>query len=379
MTILDRYVFKTVAIAFLATLFSLTAVIWITQALREFDLLTAKRQTILTFLAVTSLSIPALITIIGPVAVCLDTLYALNQVNGVSLLFVMCAAGLDTARLLRPFLALTIVASLLVAAMTLWAMPASFRDLRDLITQIRADFLTKIVREGQFTSLDMGITFHYREKAGEALLGIFMQDRRDKEKTSTYIAERGQTIEANGLPYLVLEKGSVQREQAGVVNPSIVVFERYAIDLSQFGSDGDVITYKPRERSTVELFNLDLADPYVKSQEGRFRAELHDRLSGPLYPLALMAIGIAALGTARTTRQGRGMAIAIAVLAVIILRIGGFAVSSLIVRTPLAVPLAYVVPLLGALAGFFVLLRPSAFTRRPKPAYAGKQATALAG
>ncbi len=198
-------------------MFSLTAVIWITQALREFDLLTAKRQTILMFLAVTSLSIPALITIIAPVALFIATIYALNKLNGDSELIVMSAAGLAPARLLRPFLALTIAASLLVAAMTLWAMPASFRDLRDLITQIRADFLTKIVREGQFTSLDMGITFHYRERSGEALLGIFMQDRRDKEKTSTYIAERGQTIEANGLPYLVLEKGSVQREQAGVV------------------------------------------------------------------------------------------------------------------------------------------------------------------
>src|SRR6478736_4863534 len=137
MTILDRYVFKTVAIAFLATLFSLTAVIWITQALREFDLLTAKRQTILTFLAVTSLSIPALITIIAPVAVFIATIYALNKLNGDSELIVMSAAGLAPARLLRPFLALTVVASLLVAAMTLWAMPASFRDLRDLITQIR--------------------------------------------------------------------------------------------------------------------------------------------------------------------------------------------------------------------------------------------------
>ena len=63
----------------------------------------------------------------------------------------------------------------------------------------------------------------------------------------------------------------------------------------------------------------------------------------------------------------------------IVLRIGGFAVSSLIVRAPMAVTLAYAVPLLGALAGFFVLLRPSAFSRRPKPAYSAKQATALAG
>ena len=94
MTILDRYIFKTVAIAFLATLLSLTAVIWITQALREFDLLTAKRQTILTFLTVTSLSIPALITIIAPVAVFIATIYALNKLNGDSELIVMSAAGM---------------------------------------------------------------------------------------------------------------------------------------------------------------------------------------------------------------------------------------------------------------------------------------------
>ena len=48
-------------------------VIWISQALREFDLLTAKRQTILTFLAITSLSLPALITIIAPVALFIAT------------------------------------------------------------------------------------------------------------------------------------------------------------------------------------------------------------------------------------------------------------------------------------------------------------------
>ncbi|MHB2168055.1 LPS export ABC transporter permease LptF [Alsobacter sp. R-9] len=348
MGILDRYILRTATVAFLATLLSLTAVIWITQALREFDLLTAKRQTILIFLMVTGLSIPALLTIIAPFGLFIAALYALNKLNGDSELIVMSAAGLAPSRLLRPFLVLCVAVSTLVASMTLWAMPASFRDLRDLITQIRADFIGNIVREGQFTTLDIGITFHFRERAGDALLGIFMQDRRDPDKVNTYIAERGQTIEANGVPYLVLEKGSVQREVRGSSDASIVVFERYAIDLSQFGADGETVVYKPRERGTAELLSVDLNDAYVRDQIGRFRAELHDRFSTPLYPFAFLAIALAALGTPRTTRQGRGMAIGAAIIAVAAVRIAGFAASSLVVRAPWAIPLPYLIPIIGA-------------------------------
>jgi lipopolysaccharide export system permease protein len=365
MTILDRYIFKTAAVAFLATLFSLTAVIWITQALREFDLLTAKGQSLLIFLTVTSLSIPSLVMIIAPVALFIATLYALNKLNGDSELIVMSAAGMPPARLARPFVALTVIVMALVAWMTLQAMPSSFRDLRDLVTKIRADFVTKIVKEGQFTTLDVGITFHYRERAGETLLGIFMEDKRDKERTNIYIAERGQTVEISGVPYLVLEKGSVQREQPGTSDAAIVVFERYAVDLSQFGGDGDAIVYKPRERGTAELLSLSDTDPYVQSQRGRFRAELHDRFSAPLYPLAMMAIAFVALGTARTTRQGRGTAIGAAILAVVALRILGFAVSSLMVRASWATPLAYAVPLGGTLAALgFQLVQSGAWRRR---------------
>ena len=71
--------------------------IWITQALRELDLLTGKGQTILIFLTVTGLSLPALITVISPVALFIATLYTLNRLNGDSELIVMSAAGMPSA------------------------------------------------------------------------------------------------------------------------------------------------------------------------------------------------------------------------------------------------------------------------------------------
>jgi len=345
MQLVERYILRIAAVAFVACVVGLTAVIWITQALRELDLITGKGQTILVFLTVTALSLPTLITVISPVALFIATIYALNRLNGDSELIVMSAAGMAPWRLVRPFLALAAFVSGLVCFMTLYVIPASFQELRTLITQIRADFISSVVKEGQFTTLENGITFHYRERSGGALLGIFMQDRREEGRTIVYLAERGQAVDIEGQSYLVLEKGSVHRQQVDSRDSSIVDFERYAIDLAAFNQEAAETVYKPRERSTTQLVFPDTEEWLYKYQTGRFRAELHDRLSSWLYPLAVTLIAFAALGDARTTRQGRGAAIALAIVAVVILRILGFAASGAAVRSPVAVLGVYGAPL----------------------------------
>jgi lipopolysaccharide export system permease protein len=108
------------------------------------------------------------------------------------------------------------------------------------------------------------------------------------------------------------------------------------------------VPYKPRERTTLELLSLDEKDPYVRSQLGRFRSELNDRFISPLFALTFGMVGLAALGEAKTTRQGRGGAILWAVLIVLIVRVAGFGASSLVVKSHAAIVLDYAVPLLGA-------------------------------
>ena len=354
--LVQSYVFKTAFWSFAAALGVLTFMIWITQALREFDLLTTKGQSLLVFLGVTGLTVPSLIMIIAPIALFIATLYSLNKLNSDSELIVMTASGLSPARLLQPFLALTVLVAALVALMSLYVMPWSFHELRDLITAVRSDFLTRVVREGTFTTLDQGFVFHYRERgpSGE-LLGVFMQDRRDPQKVNTYLAESGQTLTVGDSTYLVLQKGSVQRQQDGSRDPAMVAFDRYAIDLAQFDPDDADMPYKPRERSTAELLRLNKSDPYVQRQLGRFRAELHDRFVNPLYALTFGMIAFAALGQARTTRQGRGSAILVAIAVAAAVRVLGFTASNVVARTPAATPLVYVVPLLGLFGALFYL------------------------
>jgi len=353
--LLDRYLLKTMGVAAISCLIGLTCVIWITSALRELSLVTGKGQTFLVFLRFTALSLPALVIVIAPVAAFAATLYTLNKLNSDSELIVMSASGIPPRRLLRPFALMAVIAASLVAFMTLYVMPASFRELRDMITQIRSDFIANVVKEGQFTTLDQGITFHYRERSGEALLGIFFQDSREEGKSSVYIAERGQTLGIEGKPFLVLERGSIQRQDAKAQDNSIVTFDRYGVDLSSFGQDGAEVVLKPRERTTEALLFPDVNDSYYKLVSGRFRAELHDRFLAPLYVISFILIGFAALGEPRTTRQGRGSAMAAATIAVMGLRIAGFALSSLMVRSAGAVYVAYALPLLACAACLLII------------------------
>ena len=54
---IDNYIIRSTLSAFVLVLLTLTAVIWMTQALRGIDLMTNQGQTILVFLSVTGLTV----------------------------------------------------------------------------------------------------------------------------------------------------------------------------------------------------------------------------------------------------------------------------------------------------------------------------------
>src|SRR5262249_58559396 len=94
-------------------------------------------------------------------------------------------------------------------------------------------------------------------------------------------------------------------QETGQRDPAMVVFDRYAFDLSQFAGGAQSAKYSIRERYLWQLLFPDPKDQFYIEQPGQFRAELHDRLMAPLYPLAFAIIAYAYLGAPRTTRQSR--------------------------------------------------------------------------
>jgi lipopolysaccharide export system permease protein len=251
---LGRYIFRTTFGAFVLVLVSLTTVIWITQALRDIDVVTSQGQTILVFLGMTSLVIPQLVMIIAPIALMIAAAHVLNKLSTDSEIIVMNAAGMPPWRLFSGFLTVTLLVSALVAVVSAYVAPKSLRELRRMAAEIRADLVANIVQPGRFTSLERGLTFHIRERRADGLLlGIFVDDRRDPKEQATFLAEKGEILQNERGTFLILDTGSVQRHPAEDRDPTIVLFDRYAFDLSRFTGGAQAPTLSVRERYLWEL------------------------------------------------------------------------------------------------------------------------------
>jgi lipopolysaccharide export system permease protein len=367
---ISRYIFRTTFGAFTIVLVSLTAVIWVTQALRDFDIMTSQGQTILVFIGITGLIIPLLLLVIAPIALLIVVAHVLNKLCSDSEIIVMNAAGMSPWRLFRAFLNVAIVVSLLVAIIGAYFAPKGLRMLRDWLTEVRANVVTTVLQPGRFTTLEKGVTIRLRERRPNGdLFGILVDDQRDAKQRITVFAERGELVDRDGLTFLVLQNGVAQRQETNQRDPAMVKFDRYAFDLSQFATGTQAVKYSIRERYLWQLLFPDPKDPLYLEQPGQFRAELHDRLIAPLYPLAFVVIAFAYLGAPRTTRQSRNMSLLGAITGVGVLRVIGFASTVFGAGIPWMLSLQYIAMALAIGFGLFVIhrgiiLEPPAFIDR---------------
>jgi lipopolysaccharide export system permease protein len=354
---ISRYIFRTTFGAFLVVLVSLTAVIWVTQALRDIDIMTNQGQTILVFVGITGLIIPLLILVIAPIALLIAVAHTLNKLSTDSEIIVMNAAGMSPWLLFRAFMNVAIVVSLIVASISAYFAPKGLRMLRDWLTEVRANVVSTIVQPGRFTSIENGVTIHIRERRSNGqLLGIFLDDQRNPKERLTVLSELGELLDNDKGTFLVLQKGVVQRHEVGQRDPAMVVFERYAFDLSQFAGGPQSVKYSIRERYLWQLMFPDPKDQFYVEQPGQFRAELHDRVIAPFYPLAFVVIAFAYLGAPRTTRQSRSLSMLGAIAGVGLLRLTGFVSTVFGSTVPWMLWLQYIA-LVAAFAGGYLVIR----------------------
>jgi lipopolysaccharide export system permease protein len=373
---ISRYIFRTTFSAFVVVLVSLTAVIWVTQALRDVDIMTNQGQTVLVFVGITGLIIPLLILVIAPIALLIAVAHSLHKLSTDSEIIVMNAAGMSPWVLFRAFMNVALVVSLIVVAVSAYFAPKGLRMLREWLTDVRANVVTTVLQPGRFTTLQSGVTIRVRERrANGELVGILLDDTRNPKERLTVLAETGGVVETANGSFLVLQNGVVQKREPNQREPALVVFDRYAFDLSQFASGPQEIKYSIRERYLWQLLFPDPKDPLYREQPTQFRAELHDRLMAPFYPLAFVVIAFAYLGAPRTTRQSRTMSMLGAVGGVGVLRLLGFVSTVTGATVPAMLALQYVA--MAVAFGFGVLVIRRGLIIEP-PAFINRIATLVA-
>lgn len=356
--LVGRYIFRQAAGALVLILGTLTLIVWLTSALQQLKLMTAQGQGFLIFLKITLLALPTLMAVVAPVALLIAVLYTLSRLSGDSEIIVLSAAGGSVWRIAQPYLVLAGGLAAILWFANAYVLPSAARQLRDYIVQVRTDLVAQVLQPGSFSSPEPGLTFHIRDKdiSGD-LLGVIVDDARDAGQPMTYLAERATVLKEGDTAALVMRTGHIHRIATDTGAAQIVTFDSYVFDITQFGPKEGRSDLKPRERYIGELVAPPADDGYAKRNRGKFRAELHDRIASPLYPLAFVLIALVHLGRPRTTRDGRFGSLAAAFAVCTGLRLAGLAAVNLAAKNGGAVALVYAIPVGAMLLATLMLAR----------------------
>jgi lipopolysaccharide export system permease protein len=363
-----RYICRSTATAFFVVLCSLTAIIWVTQALRDIDLMTNRGQSIAVFLGITSLLLPMLMMIIAPIALFIALAHVLNKLSTDSEVIVLNASGMSPWQLFRAFLPVVLMVSVLVAVLGVYLAPKGLRTLREWVSSVNASVVSTLVQPGRFVTIINNVTINIaaRDTNGQ-LHGVFIDDRRDPNDRITVIADRGDLLENRQGTFLVLQNGTAQRQESGR-DPNLVTFERYAIDLAQFSRAASNVSYSMHARYLWQLLDPDPRDANSAQKRAEIRAEIFDRLMAPVYPFVFTVIVFAYLGAPRTTRESRATALAGAVGGIFLVRLAGFVSTIVGVKYPLFLSVQFIVAGIAIAGGLYAIRRgtgvePPAFIR----------------
>ncbi len=354
----DRYIARQVSVATLAVLTVLTAAIWLSQSLRFIDLTVNRGLPISTFISISALVLPNFLTVILPIALFAAVLFTYNGLQADSELLAMRAVGQGPSQLMRPAVAVMLVALGIGYGLTLYGLPTSYRAFKDMQASLRSNFAAVLLQEGVFTQLDEQLTLFVREQGGQGdLFGIMVHDSRNSVRPATYIADRGTIVQSPDGPRLIMVSGNRQELDRETGRVSFLFFDRYTVDIDRVtGQTG------PRQREGTERYLDELLWPEdgldARTRRGLL-IEAHQRLAAPLLIPAFLAIAFGALLSGDFNRRGQTQRIFMAVLLAALTQALFFALSTLANRMSEAIVLLYVLPLAITVGAGVLIARPA--------------------
>lgn len=332
-----RYISKYLLGATALVAFSLTALVWLTQALRFIEFIVNRGVSTFTFLQLTALMVPSLLFIVLPFALFVAVLFTYLRLMSDSELVVLKAAGLSRTELARPALLVGVVAAIFGYFISLYALPVSYRHFKEMQTFLRDHYASLLLQEEVFNTPVEGLTVFVRERDNTGnLSGILVHDNRDENQPVTMMAQRGQLQKTANGPGFLLINGNRQEMRDGRL--SYLKFDRYTIDLSFYAQKVDERERKPEEYFLPGLFK---AAAEQEERAGELLSEAHRRIVWPLYNVALALFAVAMLLSGQFNRRGQWKRITGTVLAALVIVAIGMTLQNVVAQNIALIPLLY--------------------------------------
>ena len=191
--ILNWYLFRELLGPFLASLLTFSTIMLMGRTMKLADLFVNKGLGILDVLSLLIyILIPFLVYII-PMSLLLTILLALGRLSSDGEIIAMKSSGISIYQLAFPIVIFSSIAFLLTTTLTLYAYPWGFRSLRNLAFKLAKTQSEIGIQERVFNDDFAGMIIYVdkTEAQGKKMQGVFISDKRDPDKTTSFIAKEG--------------------------------------------------------------------------------------------------------------------------------------------------------------------------------------------
>jgi len=294
MVMIYRYISYNFIKSFFIVLLIMSTIAWITQAIGYMGLFIDKEKSLVDFFKLTILMYPWVISMLIPASLLIASVLSMDKMMKDSETVILDTSGVSLFQKVYPYIAITLLITILHYLLTLYLAPWSMSHFRDNINEIRSDIISSSFKKNQFSNPNNEYTIYVSEKSDSGnFIGVLIKDNNSDEITVTYTAKSGRLIDIEGQIILEMSDGIIFSENK-YSDDSInkISFENYKMNLTNIFDFAESKYSKLSEKSLTELIEAISSEIDINASSTQILNETHIRIASPLYAVAFIFISL---------------------------------------------------------------------------------------
>ena len=291
---------------FLLTIFTISTIIWVLQAVNYLDFVIEDGHGFFVYFNFTLLSFPKILSRIYPFAVFLTFSYILFKYEDKNELIIFWNFGIKKINFINFFIKISFFFVIFSLLLNAWIVPTAQDKARSFIRSSNLDFFESALKPKTFVDIVKNLTIYYETKNENGELeNMFLNDKSSPNESQTTIAKTGIFEIRGDKKILVLYDGKTINN----VNRKTSEFNFSKTDFNISNFSTQTVTHqKTQETSTAELvLCLLITNNLKKDIDSKIKRglnnctlmnivniykEIYSRLIKPIYIIFLVAISL---------------------------------------------------------------------------------------
>ena len=245
-----KYIFNITLINTLISILVIIGIVWVSQSFRYIKFILEKGGTLLDFLKLSFLSMPAWLSISISFGVFFGLLISFSKFDNERELVVMKSSGLNAFQIAKPALSICLLFSFLLFLNLHFLLPFSYSYFKNYENKVRFNSPQYIFNETTFFDFDKNKTIYFKKKINERQIeDIFIQDRSNNKQLIEIFAKEGIFKNDKDHVYLIFKDGTKIISDSNSI-PTIIDFKVDTIPFTKFKT-----THSTKKKKLEGLLN----------------------------------------------------------------------------------------------------------------------------